>query len=56
MLPPKLLEQLAPTRRMVIPIGRAGRSMQLQLWTKEANGLLVHRDVMDVRFVPLIRG
>ena len=41
---------------MVVPVGPPGRGMKLQVWTREAEDRWKHEDVMDVRFVPLVRG
>ena len=53
-VPTALLEQLAPERRLVIPVGKAGRVMKLQVWTRSKADTWSHRSVLDVRFVPLI--
>lgn len=50
--PPSLLDQLAPGGRMLIPIG--GRDTQvLRLYRRTDEGL-VHEDVTDCTFVPLL--
>jgi protein-L-isoaspartate(D-aspartate) O-methyltransferase len=53
-VPPALLTQLAPGRRLVIPVGPPGEVMDLQVWTKEADGTASHESLMEVRFVPMI--
>ncbi|RMG07998.1 MAG: protein-L-isoaspartate(D-aspartate) O-methyltransferase [Planctomycetota bacterium] len=52
--PPALLEQLAPGRRMVVPVGPPGEVMELRVWEKELDGRLRHRDAFQVRFVPMV--
>ena len=50
-VPPRLLEQLAPGGRLVIPVG--GREQALQVITRHHHGQLVERTVFPVRFVPM---
>jgi protein-L-isoaspartate(D-aspartate) O-methyltransferase len=53
-VPPALLEQLAPGGRLVIPVGSTTENQELQLWTKSpASGALTRSVLMHVRFVPL---
>ena len=53
-MPQPLVEQLAPGGRLIAPVG--GRfGQQLQLLRKDAQGKVVTRSVLDVRFVPLTR-
>lgn len=53
-VPPPLLEQLAPGGRLVIPVGPDPDHQELQLWRKlPGSGLLERRVLMNVRFVPL---
>jgi protein-L-isoaspartate(D-aspartate) O-methyltransferase len=52
-IPPALLEQLKPGGRMVIPVGDGWRQ-SLKLVTKRADGGSDERDVLPVRFVPLV--
>ncbi len=51
-IPPKLVEQLKEGGRMVIPVGE--RFQELKLVVKE-KGEVVARDIIPVRFVPMIR-
>ncbi|MDX9998613.1 MAG: protein-L-isoaspartate(D-aspartate) O-methyltransferase [Phenylobacterium sp.] len=51
-VPPALVEQLRPGRRMVIPVGRRG-AQQLMVVEKDASGRVGERRVMPVAFVPL---
>jgi len=52
-VPPALVEQLKPGGRMVIPVGDLRQ--ELKLVTKRADGGYDERDVLPVRFVPLVR-
>jgi protein-L-isoaspartate(D-aspartate) O-methyltransferase len=54
-IPPALLAQLKPGGRLVIPVGGSYRQ-NLKLVTKRADGGYDERDVLPVRFVPLIPG
>jgi protein-L-isoaspartate(D-aspartate) O-methyltransferase len=53
-VPPALVEQLKPGGRMVIPVGEWRQD--LKLVTKRADGGYDERDVLQVRFVPLVPG
>src|SRR5690606_23608138 len=53
-VPPVLLTQLAPGRRLVIPVGQPGEVMDLQVWTKHPDGTATHESLMEVRFVPMV--
>jgi len=55
-IPQALVEQLAPGGRMVIPVGPQDRVQVLKLLQKTAAGKLVERDVIPVRFVPMVPG
>ncbi len=55
-VPPALLEQLAPGGRLVIPVGPTPEHQELQLWRKKADGGLEVRPLMQVRFVPMTGG
>jgi len=50
-----LVEQLKPGGRMVIPVG-GGDIQYLKLVTKRADGAYDERNVLPVRFVPLVPG
>jgi protein-L-isoaspartate(D-aspartate) O-methyltransferase len=54
-LPPPLIEQLAPGARMIIPVGDVSTYQVLQVIEKSADGSHTVRDVIPVRFVPLLR-
>lgn len=51
-VPPALVEQLKPGGRLVIPVGDWRQN--LKLVTKRADGGYDERDVLPVRFVPLV--
>jgi len=53
-VPRALLDQLAPGRRMIVPVGAPDAVMKLQVWEKGLDGALSSTDVMSVRFVPLV--
>jgi protein-L-isoaspartate(D-aspartate) O-methyltransferase len=55
-VPPALLEQLAPGGRLVIPVGPTPDHQELQLWHKTPAGALERRSLMQVRFVPMTGG
>jgi len=55
-VPPALLEQLKPGGRMVIPVGGGGDIQYLKLIAKRADGSYDERNVLPVRFVPLVPG
>ncbi|HEX6433475.1 MAG TPA: protein-L-isoaspartate(D-aspartate) O-methyltransferase [Gemmatimonadales bacterium] len=55
-VPPALLEQLAPGGRLVMPVGDPDSHQDLVLIQKDARGRLASRQLIPVRFVPLLRG
>ena len=55
-IPPELIAQLKPGGRMVIPVGGDGFIQYLKLVTKRADGRYDEREVIPVRFVPLVPG
>jgi protein-L-isoaspartate(D-aspartate) O-methyltransferase len=55
-VPPPLVKQLKPGGRMVIPVGAQFLTQHLQLVEKEADGGVVSRQILPVRFVPLTGG
>jgi len=55
-IPPALIAQLKPGGRMVIPVGGDGFIQYLKLVTKRADGGYDEREVIPVRFVPLVPG
>lgn len=52
-LPPKLIEQLRPGGRMVLPVGAPRTGQMLKLITKDAAGRISEQDILPVIFVPL---
>ena len=52
-VPPPLVAQLKPGGRMVIPVGSRFLTQQLVLIEKQANGQLITRQILPVKFVPL---
>ena len=55
-IPPPLLDQLKPGGRMVIPVGPPMLVQSLVLVQKAADGTIRKREIMSVRFVPLVKG
>ena len=55
-VPPPLVKQLKPGGRMVIPVGAQFLTQHLQLVEKEADGAVVSKQILPVRFVPLTGG
>jgi protein-L-isoaspartate(D-aspartate) O-methyltransferase len=55
-IPPKLVEQLKPGGRMVLPVGRQFEAQSLLLITKDAAGAIHRRHLMPVAFVPMVPG
>ncbi len=55
-IPPALLDQLAPGGRLVMPVGEQSRTQALVLVEKDRTGKLSSRELLPVRFVPLLRG
>ena len=52
-VPPPLVKQLKPGGRMIIPVGTAFLTQHLLLVEKQADGSIVSRQILPVRFVPL---
>ncbi len=55
-IPPPLLDQLKPGGRMVIPVGPPMLVQSLVLVQKDPDGTIRQREIMSVRFVPLVKG
>ena len=55
-VPQALVDQLKPGGRMVIPVGASFEAQQLLLIVKHADGTVERRNVLPVRFVPLVPG
>jgi protein-L-isoaspartate(D-aspartate) O-methyltransferase len=55
-IPPALLDQLGPRGRLIMPVGPWDDIQVLVLVEKDASGRTHRRDLLPVRFVPLIEG
>ncbi|HET8726897.1 MAG TPA: protein-L-isoaspartate(D-aspartate) O-methyltransferase [Alphaproteobacteria bacterium] len=55
-VPPPLVQQLVPGGRMVVPVGGPFSTQQLMLVEKRPDGSVTTRQLLPVRFVPLMRG
>ena len=53
-IPPPLVQQLKVGGRMVIPVGSRFLVQQLMLVEKQPNGAIRTREILPVRFVPLV--
>jgi len=53
-IPEKLIEQLRESGRMIVPVGKAGAVQSLKLLFKK-NGIITEKDLLPVRFVPMVR-
>jgi len=53
-VPPALVEQLAPGGLMILPVGEDAGAQVLRLVMKDADRRLEERDLLPVRFVPLV--
>jgi protein-L-isoaspartate(D-aspartate) O-methyltransferase len=54
-IPPPLVAQLKPGGKMIIPVGSPYVTQQLVLIDKLADGRVTTRQMLAVRFVPLVR-
>ena len=55
-IPDALVQQLARGGRMVIPVGNAHLGQRLMLVEKTASGAVTTKNVLAVRFVPMVEG
>ncbi len=55
-IPPALIDQLRPGRRMLIPVGMASRRQQLMMVTRDRDGKTRTRSLLGVAFVPMVEG
>jgi len=55
-VPQALVDQLKPGGRMVIPVGERWEVQQLLLIVRKADGTVEQKNVLPVRFVPLVPG
>jgi protein-L-isoaspartate(D-aspartate) O-methyltransferase len=53
-IPPRLVEQLRPGGRLVVPVGPSGMTQDLQVVTRDADGGVRVRTVLPVIFVPML--
>ena len=53
-VPPKLVEQLRPGGRMVLPVGLQGAIQSLVRLVKEPDGRIRRESLLPVRFVPMV--
>jgi len=53
-VPPKLVEQLRPGGRMVLPVGLPGSIQSLIRLVKEPDGRIRRESLLPVRFVPMV--
>lgn len=53
-MPNKLIEQLAPQGRMIIPVGASVFNQSLYIITKNKNGVVKIKRSLPVRFVPMV--
>jgi len=54
-IPCKLVEQLKPGGRMIIPVGERFQTQELLIITKSSEGIVRQETTLPVRFVPLIQ-
>lgn len=54
-IPPKLLEQLRPGGKMVIPVGE-GSVQRMQRLTRQDNGIILEEMFDNFSFVPMVEG
>lgn len=52
--PPRLLEQLKPGARLVVPVGPQRRAQSLRVLEKKADGGIEVQDILPVAFVPMV--
>ena len=55
-IPPRLIQQLKPGGRMMIPVGSVYGVQNLIFVQKDAEGSVTTRNVLPVRFVPMLSG
>ncbi|KPJ94758.1 MAG: hypothetical protein AMS18_03110 [Gemmatimonas sp. SG8_17] len=55
-IPPALVQQLKPGGRMVIPVGSVYGVQNLILVEKDLDGAITTRNLLPVRFVPMLSG
>jgi len=55
-IPPRLVEQLKPGGRLVMPVGAEHAVQRLTVLTKDRSGSVIRQETVPVRFVPLVGG
>jgi protein-L-isoaspartate(D-aspartate) O-methyltransferase len=55
-IPPALIDQLGPGGRLVMPVGARDSDQALVFVQKDRTGRVSRRELLPVRFVPLLRG
>ncbi len=55
-VPRKLLDQLSPGGRLIVPVGEIADAQELRLYQKDAKGAISVKTLLPVRFVPMVRG
>ncbi len=54
-IPEKLVEQLAPNGRMILPVGGSIFAQYLWLVQKDEEGIVTKEKILAVRFVPMVK-
>ena len=54
-IPEKLVEQLAPNGRMILPVGGSIFAQYLWLVQKDKKGIVTKEKILAVRFVPMVK-
>jgi protein-L-isoaspartate(D-aspartate) O-methyltransferase len=54
-LPTTLIDQLKPGGKLSAPVGDQSAAQELTLVEKTADGKITRREVLPVRFVPMIK-
>ena len=54
-IPKKLVEQLAPNGRMILPVGRSNFAQHLYLVRKDKAENITEEKILAVRFVPMVK-
>ena len=54
-IPEKLVEQLAPNGRMILPVGGSIFAQYLWLVQKDNDGIVTKEKILAVRFVPMVK-
>ncbi len=55
-IPQALLDQLKPGGRLVAPVGPVNATQWLKVWVKQQDGSCDIREIIPVRFVPMVSG